>query len=564
MKTLHDSDEASAGLDDANLIAMVRMGDAQAQEILYARHYSAALAAAYRHSNSVSEVEDLVAGGFEKVFAIIGSGGGPDVFFRAYLCKAVSNLAFAYNAHEKRQSLTDEFEVFDQAHEHADPVMSQFESGVVADAFRSLPERWQAVLWYLEVDDMKPADVAPLLGLAPNGVSALGVRAREGLRQAYLQCHLRNGSEEACKFASSHLGAYIRGRLSSRGEAKVERHLSECSDCTAALLQLDEVNSSMRGIVAPLFLGGITALGIPAAATSGTIAAAAAAYSGGLATGLGSAKAATVLGKVGGTAAAVPTAVLAGGAAIALTVVATLAVAASTIAGNASNDIAALPESVVESPLGFPGMTGESRAPENNGTDLTETRSGTPAVDGKTEPSQPVRLYGSLESPVPGGVKPWTVDVNRLPVAAPRVSQEHDPTPPSDEELRVPEPKPTATVPVATAPSGEKESPEATAPPEETVPPVESAPPVESGTPEESEPPLESVPPAESESPGGSLPPEESESPEESVPPEETTPPESTGPSRPPGWEWCWIILEIGGPDAEHLYEMCLAEFARS
>ena len=539
MKTLHDSDEASAGLDDANLIAMVRIGDVQAQEILYARHYRAALATAYRHSNSVSEVEDLVAEGFAKVFTILRSGGGPEVFFRAYLCKAVSNLAFAYNAHEKRQSLTDESEVFDQTHEHADPVMSQFESGVVAEAFRSLPERWQAVLWYLEVDDMKPAEVAPLLGLAPNGVSALGVRAREGLRQAYLQCHIRNGSEKACKFTSSHLGAYIRGRLSSRGEAKVERHLSECSDCTAALLQLDEVNSSMRGIVAPLFLGGITALGIPAAATSGTIPAAVAAYSGGLATGLGGAKATTVLGKAGGSIAAVPSAVLAGGTAITLTVVATIAVAASTIAGNASHDIGALPESVVESPLGFPDIAGQRGAPESSGTDLIETRSGTPEVDGETESSQPVKLHGSLESSVSGGVKPWTVDVNRLPAAVPQISQEQDPTPPSDEELRVPEPKPTATVPVATAPSGETESPEATAPPEVTVPPVESAPPVESGTPEESEPPVESLPP------------------------EETTPPESTGPSRPPGWEFCWVILVIGGPDAQHLYEECLEEFAR-
>ncbi|MFF5792449.1 sigma-70 family RNA polymerase sigma factor [Paeniglutamicibacter sp. NPDC012692] len=551
MKTLNDSDEASAGLDDASLIAKVRIGDAQAQEILYARHYSAALATAYRHSNTVSEVEDLVAEGFEKVFAILGSGGGPDVFFRAYLCRAVSNLAFAYNAHEKRQSLTDEFEVFDQMHEYADPVMSQFESGVVADAFRSLPERWQAVLWYLEVDEMKPADVAPLLGLAPNGVSALGVRAREGLRQAYLQCHIRNGSEKACTFASSHLGAYIRGRLSSRGEAKVEHHLSGCSDCTAALLQLDEVNSSMRGIVAPLFLGGITALGIPAAATSGTIPAVVAAYSGGLASGLGGAKAATVLGKASGSAAAVPSAVLAGGTAITLTVVATIAVAAVTIAGNASHDIGVLPENAVESPFGSPGIAGQPGAPDSGGTALTDARSGTPEVDGGTESSRPVKLHGSLESPVSGGVKPWTVDVNRLPGAVPQISQEQDPMPPPDEDLRMPEPKPTATVPVPTVPSGETESPEATAPPEETVPPVESAPPVESGTPEESEPPLESVPPVESEPPVGS------------DPPGETTPPESTGPSRPPGWEWCWVILAIGGPDAQHLYEKCLAEFAR-
>ncbi|MFP3686343.1 hypothetical protein SB847_21820, partial [Bacillus sp. SIMBA_026] len=65
-----------------------------------------------------------------------------------------------------------------------------FESQTVAKAFRSLPERWQAVLWYLDVERMKPAAVAPILGLSPNAVSALALRAREGLRREYLQAHI--------------------------------------------------------------------------------------------------------------------------------------------------------------------------------------------------------------------------------------------------------------------------------------------------------------------------------------------------------------------------------------
>ncbi|WP_219843982.1 sigma-70 family RNA polymerase sigma factor [Arthrobacter sp. MYb227] len=269
MSILVEPSAESLEPSDSELISQVRAGDQHAQEMLYARHYDVALRVAYRHSNSPAEAEDLVATGFEKVFSILQTDNGPEAFFRAYLCTTVSRLAFAYNNHEKRQTLTDDFSVFERGTEHADPVMNQFESGVVGEAFRSLPERWQAVLWYTEIDGLKPAEVAPMLGLSPNGVSALAVRAREGLRQAYLQGHIKVSTGDQCQAFSRQLGAYVRGGLSARNEAKVDEHLADCNKCTAILLQINDVSSSMRGIIAPLFLGGITALGIPSAVTSG-------------------------------------------------------------------------------------------------------------------------------------------------------------------------------------------------------------------------------------------------------------------------------------------------------
>ena len=37
-----------------------------------------------------------------------------------------------------------------------DPALAGFERGVVARAFHSLPERWQAVLWHTEVEGLSP------------------------------------------------------------------------------------------------------------------------------------------------------------------------------------------------------------------------------------------------------------------------------------------------------------------------------------------------------------------------------------------------------------------------
>lgn len=40
-----------------------------------------------------------------------------------------------------------------------------------------------------------PAELAPVLGVSPNGVAALACRARKGLRQAYLQAEAEAGTD---------------------------------------------------------------------------------------------------------------------------------------------------------------------------------------------------------------------------------------------------------------------------------------------------------------------------------------------------------------------------------
>ncbi|WP_226337944.1 sigma-70 family RNA polymerase sigma factor [Arthrobacter sp. UM1] len=245
------------GRADAELIAACRVGDTDAFEVLYARHAAAVQSVARRHVRNVSDAEDLTSEAFAKVFELLKNGGGPHSFFRAYVCTTVSRLAFAQNDKAAQTALTDEPELFDDPSErYVDPVMSKFESGVVSRAFRSLPERWQAVLWYSSVDEMAPSAIAPLLGLSPNGVSALLVRAREGLRNAYVQEHVHLvDDDDACAPIASMLGAYVRDGLSARNRTKVSDHLESCGRCSALIGQLEDVGSSMRAVVLPLYIG---------------------------------------------------------------------------------------------------------------------------------------------------------------------------------------------------------------------------------------------------------------------------------------------------------------------
>ncbi len=247
---LNDIDTPS----DGELISRVRGGDVAAYGDLFSRHVTAANRLA-RQLVRGPDADDLVAEAFAKVLSVLQGGGGPDVAFRAYLLTAVRRLHVDRIRATSKLQTTDDLTPFDPGVPFQDTAVAGFESGAAAKAFASLPERWQLVLWHLEVEGQKPADIAPLLGMSANSVSALAYRAREGLRQAFLTMHLSDISETSCRWVNEHLGAYVRNGLSKRDTGKVKSHLDDCRRCTAMYLELTEVNSNLSGIIAPLLLG---------------------------------------------------------------------------------------------------------------------------------------------------------------------------------------------------------------------------------------------------------------------------------------------------------------------
>lgn len=253
-----------ASSPDPLLITAVRQGDATAFGVLYARHADAARTVARQYLPDAADVEDVVADGFEKVLQVLRSGSGPDVAFRAYLFTVVRRLAFVHVDQGRRTQPTDEDYIFESAigplASVEEPTLRGFEDRTVALAFESLPERWRSVLWYTDIEGQTPAAVAPIFGLTPNGLAALAYRAREALRQAYLQQHLQGDVDDDCHRANALLGSYVRGGLNKRETALVEAHLDDCGTCRALVLELGDVAQSMRGIVAPLVLG-ITGMG---------------------------------------------------------------------------------------------------------------------------------------------------------------------------------------------------------------------------------------------------------------------------------------------------------------
>jgi RNA polymerase sigma factor (sigma-70 family) len=255
---------------DADLIAASRTGDAAAYAILYQRHVAAAHGLARQLVRGQAEADDVVAETFAKVLDLLRRGGGPDGAFRPYLLTAVRRAAYDRHRAERRQVVTDEMEAFDPGVPFADPAVADLERTMIARAFASLPERWQAVLWHTEIEGARPAEVASLLGLTANGVAALAYRAREGLRQAYLQMHLSGAVRDECRPVAAKLGAYVRGGLAKRDAATVADHLDQCADCQRIFAELGDVNVALKGIVAPIVLGPAAAAYLASAAVKGS------------------------------------------------------------------------------------------------------------------------------------------------------------------------------------------------------------------------------------------------------------------------------------------------------
>nr|CEL19609.1 sigma-70 region 2 domain protein [Kibdelosporangium sp. MJ126-NF4]CTQ94591.1 sigma-70 region 2 domain protein [Kibdelosporangium sp. MJ126-NF4] len=244
---------------DADLITAVRGGDVTAYGTLYERHVRSAANLARQLSRSRIEADDLVSEAFARVLDTLRDGRGPDAAFRPYLLTALRHLAYDRTDAERRvrtaEDVTKAAPVESVSVPFTDTALAGLERSLAARAFARLPERWQMVLWHTEVEEESPADVAPLLGLTPNGVSALAYRAREGLKQAYLQVHLAETTEDGCRAATDLLGAWTRAGLSRRETTLVRAHLDECVRCSALAAELADVNSRLRTCVAPLVFG---------------------------------------------------------------------------------------------------------------------------------------------------------------------------------------------------------------------------------------------------------------------------------------------------------------------
>ncbi|MFH8566756.1 sigma-70 family RNA polymerase sigma factor [Streptomyces sp. NPDC017988] len=420
---------------DADLIARMRAGDDSAYEELYRRHAEAVRRYALTCCRDAHTADDLTAEVFARMLQAVRGGSGPEHAVRAYLLTTVRRVAAGWTKSAKREQLVDDFAVFaaqaarggsevrddDTLELGADVrAMHEAEQSMAVQAFRSLPERWQAVLWHTEIEEESPSEVATLFGLDANGTRVLASRAREGLKQAYLQAHVSATlaeSEECARYADR-LGAYARGGLRSRAERGLRKHLEECAKCRLAAGQIKEVAGGIPAVVPIAVIGWFGAAGyakVAALIGGGTVSA-------------GAAGAAAAGGSSGGSAA---------GAA------ASEGLGAPAKAGIAAGVVVAAGVAAAIALTGGDGRPKEDPPPKAEGPAASES-----IVPQKPPPAPPKAQPRPEPTPPPPAPKPSAKPTpTPTPTPPPKERPKPRPTPPPP-----PKPRPTPTKPAPKPP----------------------------------------------------------------------------------------------------------------
>ncbi|MGW2055821.1 sigma-70 family RNA polymerase sigma factor [Streptomyces sp. NPDC001840] len=466
---------------DADLIQRMRDGDDSAYEELFRRHSDAVRRYARTCCRDAHTADDLTAEVFARTLQAVRGGAGPEQAVRAYLLTTVRRVAASWTKSAKREQLVDDFAVFAAQAARSSEVsdtdtldlgadvlaMREAEHSMAMQAFRSLPERWQAVLWHTAVEEESPSEVAPLFGLSANATAVLAHRAREGLKQAYLQAHVNTAHTSGgdCARYADRLGAYARGGLRMRAERGLRKHLEECAKCRLAAGELAHINDKIPAQVLPVAVIGWFAAGYSLKA-AGIVAGGAAG-----AAGAGAAAAATG----GGGAAASGSAAGAAGAASGGAAGAASGGAASGGAGGGAAGGAAASEGLgAPAKAGIAGLVAVAAA-----AGLVYALVNDSAPQRPPKPKPPVAQPVVPPKPVPSPPSPEP--------PAPEPSPPPKKPTPSPAPKSTPSPKRSASPSPKTPPKPKPTPPPTPAKPRPPVPPV--PPPVPSPTPSPTPPP---------------------------------------------------------------------------
>ena len=246
-------------VSEDELLDRARDGDRSAFGTLYLRHRDAARKVAGMCASSAADAEDAVAEGFARVFAALPRMAGRQIAFRPYLLTCVRNAATDRLRRERRIDLRDQMPETAGSAQADDMALLGLERNLVGEALQALPARWRTVLWLTEVEGLSPAEVSRRIGIKPNAVAALAYRARKGLREAYLQAHLKAEASEECRSTVGRLGNYVRGDLAEKERLAVQAHLDACAKCRCRRDELTDVNATLRNafLPVPLLMAGL-------------------------------------------------------------------------------------------------------------------------------------------------------------------------------------------------------------------------------------------------------------------------------------------------------------------
>ena len=225
-------------MSDRALVERSRAGDARALDELWQRHYRSGVRVARQYTSIA--VDDVVAEAFVQCHERQLAGRGLDGAYRPLFYSQIRAVAGT------RLGVP------------ADASAAALARTLTARAFESLPGRWRAVLWYLEVEGMDPHEAAPLLGMSANAAAELLYRARAGIRSAWLAGYAQDAAArglDECVWSVARVEMFANGQPASSDKDRVAMHLATCARCSMVGRQVADVATRLALVMIPLALG---------------------------------------------------------------------------------------------------------------------------------------------------------------------------------------------------------------------------------------------------------------------------------------------------------------------
>jgi RNA polymerase sigma factor (sigma-70 family) len=224
---------------------------------LYQEHNARLVAYARSLTGNQAVAEDLAAEAHFRVWRRLSEGHAVDNP-SAYLTTTVRNLAAGLG--RARREIAGDLDEIPQDAERsetaaADPEQRASHVDLISRLLKELPERWAKALWYAEVEDLPMEAVGARIGASAGTTAVVLTRARERLRQAFLQSQSGAAADEACEPYWKQMPAIVRATASARRTKTVLEHCDECADCRARMLVLTEANTRLPVLLGPALLG---------------------------------------------------------------------------------------------------------------------------------------------------------------------------------------------------------------------------------------------------------------------------------------------------------------------
>jgi DNA-directed RNA polymerase specialized sigma24 family protein len=265
-----ESASEAVSRDDAGLIGAIASGDAAAYAQLHERHVAAARSLAGLVAQP-GQAEEVLSEAFVRLHAALRDGGGPEAAVRPYLLTEVrraagqdtdsaanpgaANPGAAKPGPAKPGAAKPGPAKPGAAKPGAASPEAELAGSLLARAFAALPERQRAALWHAVIEQADPAQTAAILGVTADGVAELAATASSAYIRSYLKLYESGHDREDCRDVVRGLDHGADGTLSGLDEFAALPHLRACRECRAAAIELADLGRSLRGWVAPVYLG---------------------------------------------------------------------------------------------------------------------------------------------------------------------------------------------------------------------------------------------------------------------------------------------------------------------